>query len=60
ILPLPALYQQGTIGDNSAVRRGLFNPTGAAKWDAWTAKKGLSKEEAQARYIALVNAQLSA
>ena len=32
----------------------MFDLKGKAKHDAWTAKKGMSKEDAQAKYIALV------
>ncbi|RKP09391.1 acyl-CoA-binding protein [Thamnocephalis sphaerospora] len=60
LLEIYALYKQGTVGDNTTDRPGLFDPTGRAKWDAWTAKKGLSKEDAQAQYIAFVNQKLGA
>lgn len=29
--------------------------SGKAKWDAWNALKGMSKEDAQTKYIAKVN-----
>uniref|UniRef100_A0AAQ6ITT4 ACB domain-containing protein n=1 Tax=Anabas testudineus TaxID=64144 RepID=A0AAQ6ITT4_ANATE len=35
-------------------RPGMFDFTGKAKWDAWEAKKGLSKNEAMATYVDLV------
>ncbi|RKP11768.1 acyl-CoA-binding protein [Piptocephalis cylindrospora] len=56
LLELYALFKQGTIGDNDTTRPGVFDLKGKAKWDAWTGKKGLSKEEAQAKYIAYVKA----
>jgi len=37
------------------LKQGMFDPKGRAKWDAWTEKKGLAKEEAEKQYIALVN-----
>ncbi|ORY02999.1 acyl-CoA-binding protein [Basidiobolus meristosporus CBS 931.73] len=54
LLELYALFKQGIFGDNTAERPGMFDIQGKAKWDAWTGKKGMSKEEAQAAYIALV------
>ena len=32
----------------------MFDFTGKAKWDAWTSKNGMSSEEAEKEYIALV------
>lgn len=37
---------------------GIFDPKGRAKWDAWNANKGKSKDDAKAAYVALVE-QLS-
>lgn len=34
---------------------GLFNQKEKAKWEAWNAKKGISKEEAQKKYIEKVD-----
>uniref|UniRef100_A0A3B3XZ48 Acyl-CoA-binding protein n=1 Tax=Poecilia mexicana TaxID=48701 RepID=A0A3B3XZ48_9TELE len=48
------LYKQATVGDVNTERPGIFDFTGKAKWDAWNAKKGLSKEEAMAAYVKLV------
>ncbi len=33
---------------------GMFDFTGKAKWDAWTSTSGMSSEEAEKEYIALV------
>eukprot|EP00064_Thunnus_orientalis_P013406 superscaffoldBa00002176_g13445 len=35
-------------------RPGMFDLTGRGKWDAWNQKKGLSKEEAMASYVDVV------
>uniref|UniRef100_A0A3Q0SP98 Diazepam binding inhibitor, acyl-CoA binding protein n=1 Tax=Amphilophus citrinellus TaxID=61819 RepID=A0A3Q0SP98_AMPCI len=51
---LYGLYKQATVGDINTERPGFFDFTGKAKWDAWDARKGLSKEEAMAEYVALV------
>ncbi|EQC34658.1 diazepam-binding inhibitor (GABA receptor modulator, acyl-CoA-binding protein) [Saprolegnia diclina VS20] len=57
-LALYALYKQGTEGDCNTSRPGMFDLAGKAKWDAWNAKKGTSKEAAQAAYVAEVARQL--
>ncbi|KAG0380976.1 Acyl-CoA-binding domain-containing protein 1 [Mortierella sp. AD032] len=54
LLALYALFKQATVGDNNTDRPGTFDFKGKAKWDAWTEKKGLAKEEAEKQYIALV------
>lgn len=54
LLKLYALYKQGTDGDVSGDRPGGFDFKGAAKYDAWEAVKGQSKEQAQQAYIDLV------
>ncbi|XP_071320329.1 acyl-CoA-binding protein-like [Trachinotus anak] len=51
---LYGLYKQATVGDINIGRPGLLDFTGKAKWDAWNAKKGLSKDEAMAAYVELV------
>ncbi|KAM4710672.1 acyl-CoA-binding protein-like [Anableps anableps] len=51
---LYGLYKQATVGDVNTERPGMFDFTGKAKWDAWNAKKGLSKDEAMAAYVELV------
>lgn len=55
LLELYALYKQGTDGDVSGARPGLFDLKGRAKYDAWSGKKGLGKEAAQQAYVALVD-----
>ncbi|XP_018544750.1 acyl-CoA-binding protein [Lates calcarifer] len=51
---LYGLYKQATVGDINIERPGFFDFIGKAKWDAWSAKQGLSKEEAMAAYVELV------
>jgi diazepam-binding inhibitor (GABA receptor modulating acyl-CoA-binding protein) len=55
LLRLYALYKQGTGGDASGSRPGLFDPVGRAKFDAWKALAGTSPDEAQQSYVTLVN-----
>jgi diazepam-binding inhibitor (GABA receptor modulating acyl-CoA-binding protein) len=56
-LALYAYYKQATVGDNTTPFPGMFDLTGKAKWNAWTAKKGLSTEDAMKAYIAEVEKQ---
>ena len=55
LLELYALYKQGTEGDVSGSRPGMFDLKGRAKYDAWAGKKGLGKDKAQESYCALVD-----
>ena len=55
MLAMYALFKQATSGDASGSRPGMFDPVGRAKFDAWTGKKGLSKDDAMTRYVALVD-----
>jgi len=54
LLELYALYKQSIFGDNETAKPGVFDIQGKYKWEAWNKKKGISKEEAQASYIAYV------
>ncbi|XP_057685690.1 acyl-CoA-binding protein-like [Corythoichthys intestinalis] len=51
---LYGLYKQVTVGDINCERPGMLNLLGKRKWDAWNAKKGMSKEEAMAAYVEVV------
>ena len=55
LLELYALYKQATAGDVTGSRPGMFDLKGRAKFDAWSGKKGLSKDDAMTRYVALVD-----
>ncbi|KAF9364710.1 hypothetical protein BGX34_000667 [Mortierella sp. NVP85] len=57
LLELYALFKQATVGDINTTRPGTFSIDLAAKakWDAWNGKKGISKEDAEKQYIALVD-----
>lgn len=54
LLELYALFKQGTLGDVTGKRPGLLDVKGRAKFDAWSARKGLSKDAAQQAYVDLV------
>jgi diazepam-binding inhibitor (GABA receptor modulating acyl-CoA-binding protein) len=55
LLKLYALYKQGTQGDATGSRPGVFDLVGRAKYDAWKGLAGKAPEAAQADYVALVN-----
>lgn len=55
LLQLYALYKQATAGDISGERPGGFDFKAIAKFDAWLAIKGKSKEEAMQEYVMLVD-----
>ena len=54
MLELYALNKQATIGDINADKPAMFDFVAAAKYNAWNAKKGVSKEDAQQKYIDFV------
>ena len=54
LLELYALYKQATVGDVSGSRPGMMDFKGRAKFDAWTRRKGSSKDAAMTAYVALV------
>ena len=55
LLMLYALYKQATEGDVSGERPGGFDFKAIAKYDAWAAVKGKSKEDAMKEYVSLVD-----
>ncbi len=55
LLALYALYKQATTGDVTGSRPGLLDPKGRAKYDAWAARQGMSKDDAMASYVKLVD-----
>ena len=58
-LEVYALFKQGSVGDCNTERPGMIDFKGKAKWDAWDAKKGMSKEDAMQEYVDLAQALLS-
>lgn len=60
LLFLYAHYKQATTGDASGNRPSMLDVIGRMKFDAWTKLKGISKTEAEARYIAKVKALMTA
>ncbi|KAB2019695.1 hypothetical protein ES319_D07G014100v1 [Gossypium barbadense] len=53
-LILYGLYKQAMVGNVNTDRPGMLSPTDRAKWDAWKAVEGKTKEQAMTEYIAKV------
>ena len=54
LLRLYGLYKQGSEGDVTGTKPGLFDFKGAAKFEAWEKLKGTTNEKAMEDYIKLV------
>ena len=54
LLELYGLYKQATDGDAHGDEPGMFDFVGRAKWDAWSALAGTSREQAMRSYAARV------
>ena len=54
LLKIYALYKQSTEGDAEGNRPGFTDMVGRAKYDAWAAVKGKTKDEAMQEYVDLV------
>lgn len=54
LLELYGLYKQATAGDATGPRPGLLSPRDRAKFDAWHRRQGMSTEQAEQQYVALV------
>lgn len=55
LLKIYSLYKQGTSGDASGKRPGMFDMVGRAKYDAWAELSGTSSEDAKQKYVDLIN-----
>ena len=55
LLELYAYFKQATAGDATGDRPGMLDFKGRAKFDAWSARKGVSKDGAMSAYVELVN-----
>lgn len=55
LLQIYALYKQGSAGDVDGKRPGFSDMVGRAKWDAWNAIKGTSKNDAMKQYVDLID-----
>jgi acyl-CoA-binding protein len=55
LLEIYGLFKQATEGDLTGSRPGLLDLKGRAKFDAWASRKGLSKDQAMKKYVALAD-----
>ena len=55
LLEMYSLYKQATDGDVQGKRPGMLDLKGRAKFDAWTGRKGITKDEAMKQYVTLVD-----
>jgi diazepam-binding inhibitor (GABA receptor modulator, acyl-CoA-binding protein) len=55
LLQIYSLYKQSTEGDVEGKRPGFTDMVGRAKYDAWAAVKGKSKDEAMTAYVDLID-----
>jgi carboxylesterase len=54
LLALYSLYKQATVGDASGERPGALDMVNRAKYDAWSQRKGMVRDDAMKAYIGLV------
>lgn len=54
LLKIYALFKQASAGDVEGKRPGFTDMVGRAKYDAWDALKGTSKDNAMQQYIDLI------
>uniref|UniRef100_A0A3B3R2F4 Acyl-CoA binding domain containing 7 n=1 Tax=Paramormyrops kingsleyae TaxID=1676925 RepID=A0A3B3R2F4_9TELE len=53
LLDMYGLYKQATVGDINTEKPGLLDFKGKAKWEAWSSRTGMSKDDAMTAYIAI-------
>jgi len=53
LLDFYGLFKQATAGDNTTGQPWAVQIEARAKWDAWTKYKGLSKADAEKKYVEL-------
>lgn len=56
-LKVYGLYKQATKGDNNEAKPWAVQIESKAKWEAWTAEKGKSKNQAMAEYVVEIERQ---
>ena len=59
-LEIYGLFKQANVGDTNTDRPGIFDQKGRAKWDAWKALNGTTRDAARARYVSVAKAALPA
>ncbi|TYZ69290.1 hypothetical protein PybrP1_000125 [[Pythium] brassicae (nom. inval.)] len=54
-LEMYALFKQANAGRNATPKPGMLDFVGKAKWEAWNRLGDMSKDEAMAKYIAIID-----
>ena len=54
LLALYSLFKQASVGDVSGERPGALDMVNRAKYDAWSQRKGMGREDAMTAYVELV------
>lgn len=60
MLKLYGLFKQGSQGDCTGTRPGLMDFVGRAKYDAWKALEGATREDAMQQYVDFVDELIAA
>ncbi|RSZ58722.1 acyl-CoA-binding protein [Massilia atriviolacea] len=55
LLKIYALYKQASAGDTDGNRPGMTDFVARAKYDAWDAFKGTSRDDAMQQYVDLID-----
>ena len=55
-LELYGYYRQASDGDNHTPQPGAQDTAALAKWNAWSARAGMSREHAKQQYVTLISA----
>lgn len=55
LLQLYGLFKQASVGDVQGEEPGMFDFVGKAKYDAWSARRGMSGDAAMQAYVELVD-----
>lgn len=59
LLHMYGLYKQGSEGDVSGKKPGMFDIKGQAKYKAWEKLKGTASSDAQQQYVDFVDSLLA-
>jgi acyl-CoA-binding protein len=54
LLKIYGFFKQATQGDNTEKKPAFSDFVARAKWEAWTARKGMAADEAKQGYIDLI------
>ncbi len=54
LLELYALFKQATVGDVQGKRPAMFDIKARAKFDAWSTRKKMTRDDAMTAYVSLV------